>query len=98
MRMGYPPRTSATRSTTATSTYPRVRSRSATANIALHYTAVPQVANFNGLPLKVINGVPIFLGEVAPATDTHMVQTNIVRIDGKRATYLPIYKHAAAST
>src|SRR5690349_19075537 len=27
-----------------------------------------------------------------------MVQTNIVRIDGKRATYLPIYKHAAAST
>jgi multidrug efflux pump subunit AcrB len=57
-----------------------------------------QVANFNRLPLKVINGVPIFLGEVAPATDTHMVQTNIVRIDGKRATFLPIYKHAAAST
>jgi len=56
------------------------------------------VANFNRLPLKVINGVPIFLGEVAPATDTHTVQTNIVRIDGKRATYLPIYKHAAAST
>src|SRR5579864_2156615 len=57
-----------------------------------------QVASFNHLPMKVINGAPIFLGEVAPATDTHMVQTNIVRIDGKRATYLPIYKHAAAST
>jgi multidrug efflux pump subunit AcrB len=57
-----------------------------------------QVANFNHMPLKVINGVPIFLGEVAPATDTHTVQTNIVRIDGKRATTLPIYKHAAAST
>ena len=57
-----------------------------------------QVASFNHLPLKVINGAPIFLGEVAPATDTHTVQTNIVRIDGKRATYLPIYKHAAAST
>jgi multidrug efflux pump subunit AcrB len=57
-----------------------------------------QVAGFNHLPLKVINGAPIFLGEVAPATDTHTVQTNIVRIDGKRATYLPIYKHAAAST
>src|SRR5712664_4101212 len=57
-----------------------------------------QVASFNQLPLKVINGAPIFLGEVAPATDTHTVQTNIVRIDGKRATYLPIYKHAAAST
>src|SRR6266851_336054 len=57
-----------------------------------------QVASFNQLPLKVINGAPIFLGEVAPTTDTHTVQTNIVRIDGKRATYLPIYKHAAAST
>jgi multidrug efflux pump subunit AcrB len=57
-----------------------------------------EVANFNRLPVKVVNGVPIFLGEVAPATDTHTVQTNVVRIDGKRATYLPIYKHAAAST
>jgi multidrug efflux pump subunit AcrB len=57
-----------------------------------------QVAAFNRLPLKMVNGVPIFLGEVAPATDTHTVQTNIVRIDGKRATYIPVYKHAAAST
>jgi multidrug efflux pump subunit AcrB len=57
-----------------------------------------RVANFNRLPVKVVNGTPIFLGEVAPATFTHMVQTNVVRIDGKRATYLPIYKHAAAST
>jgi multidrug efflux pump subunit AcrB len=56
------------------------------------------VTNFNQLPVKVVNGTPIFLGEVAPATFTHMVQTNVVRIDGKRATYLPIYKHAAAST
>lgn len=57
-----------------------------------------QVTNFNRLPVKVVNGTPVFLGEVAPATFTHMVQTNVVRIDGKRATYLPIYKHAAAST
>jgi multidrug efflux pump subunit AcrB len=56
------------------------------------------VSNFNRLPVKVVNGTPIFLGEVAPAAFTHMVQTNIVRIDGKRAMYLPIYKHAAAST
>jgi multidrug efflux pump subunit AcrB len=57
-----------------------------------------QVANFDRLPVKVVNGTPIFLGQVAPATDTHQVQTNIVRIDGARATYIPIYKHAAAST
>jgi multidrug efflux pump subunit AcrB len=57
-----------------------------------------QIANFNRLPVKVVKRTPVFLGEVAPATFTHMVQTNIVRIDGQRATYLPIYKHAAAST
>src|SRR2546421_3076057 len=57
-----------------------------------------QITGFNRLPVKVVNGSPVYLGEVAPATFTHMVQSNVVRIDGKRATYLPIYKHAAAST
>ncbi len=57
-----------------------------------------QVAKFDQLPVKVVNGSPIFLGEVAPTTDTHTVQTNIVRVDGKRATYIPVFKHAAAST
>ena len=71
----------------------------ATANIGSSSTAVPnQVANFNQLPVKVVNGTPIFFGEVAPVTDTHQVQTNVVRVDGKRATYIPIFKHAAAST
>jgi multidrug efflux pump subunit AcrB len=57
-----------------------------------------QVSSFNNLPVKVVNGTPIFLGDVAPVTDTHQVQTNVVRVDGKRATYIPIFKHAAAST
>ena len=57
-----------------------------------------QVAKFNRLPIKVVNGTPIFLGDVAPVTDTHQVQTNVVRVDGNRATYIPIFKHAAAST
>lgn len=57
-----------------------------------------QVRKFDRLPIKIVNGTPVFLGQVAPTTDTHMVQINVVRVDGKRATYLPIYKHAAAST
>ncbi|HVN90174.1 MAG TPA: efflux RND transporter permease subunit [Candidatus Binataceae bacterium] len=56
------------------------------------------VESFNNLPVKVVNGTPVMLGDVAPVTDTHMVQTNIVRVDGNRATYIPIFKHAAAST
>jgi multidrug efflux pump subunit AcrB len=57
-----------------------------------------QVSKFNHIPVKMVGGTPIYLGEVAPVTDTHQVQTNVVRIDGQRATYLPIFKHAAAST
>jgi multidrug efflux pump subunit AcrB len=53
---------------------------------------------FNRLPVKVVNGTPIFLGDVAPVTDTHQPQDNVVRVDGKPATYLMVIKHAAAST
>ena len=42
-----------------------------------------QITGFNRLPVKVVNGSPVYLGEVAPATFTHMVQSNIVRIDAK---------------
>jgi multidrug efflux pump subunit AcrB len=61
-----------------------------------------RVADFNRLPIKAVNGTiggtPVFLGDVAPVSDTHQPQTNIVRVDGKRATYLLVIKHAAAST
>src|SRR5438552_435952 len=54
--------------------------------------------DFDALPIKVVDGTPITLGDVAPVTNTHQVQSNVVRVDGKRATYLMIIKHAAAST
>jgi CzcA family heavy metal efflux pump len=60
--------------------------------------SVPKVKDFNALPIKVQNGVPVFLGDVAPVTDTHPPQTNVVRVDGNQATYLMVIKHADAST
>ncbi|HVO27172.1 MAG TPA: efflux RND transporter permease subunit [Candidatus Margulisiibacteriota bacterium] len=54
--------------------------------------------DFNHLPVKVSNGTPVLLGDVAPVTNTHQVQTNVVRVNGKRAAYLLVIKHAAAST
>jgi CzcA family heavy metal efflux pump len=57
-----------------------------------------KVGEFNELPVKVVNNTPIYLRDVAPATYTHSVQTNVVRVDGKRATFLMILKHASAST
>src|SRR5229473_2510627 len=57
-----------------------------------------KVSEFNRLPVKVVNGIPIFLGDVAPVSDTHQPQENVVRIDGRPATFLLVIKHAAAST
>ena len=57
-----------------------------------------RVADFNSLPVKIVNGAPVLLGDVASVTDTHQPQTNVVRVDGKPATYLMVIRHAAAST
>jgi multidrug efflux pump subunit AcrB len=56
------------------------------------------IKEFNQLPVKMVGQTPIFLGDVAPVHDSHTVQSNIVRVNGKRGTYLAIIKHAAAST
>jgi len=56
------------------------------------------VAQFNRLPIKNVGGVPIHLGDVAPVAYTHSVQTNVVRVNGKPASYLMILKAASAST
>lgn len=57
-----------------------------------------KVSEFNELPVKVVDGTPVFLRDVAPVSDSHVVQNNIVRLDGRRGTYLLVVKHAAAST
>jgi len=57
-----------------------------------------KVSEFNQLPIRVTNGIPIFLGDIAPVSDTHQPQSNVVRIDGRPATFLLVIKHAAAST
>src|SRR5215813_12189292 len=53
---------------------------------------------FNALPVKVVNGAPVLLRDVARVRDGFAVQNNIVHINGKRATYLVVLKHSNAST
>src|SRR5882757_2127344 len=60
--------------------------------------SVPKVSDFNSLPIKYSGGAPVFLGDVAPVTDSHAPQTNVVRFNGEQATYLMVVKHADAST
>ncbi len=56
------------------------------------------VERFNQLPLGVFGGVPVTIGDVSNVTDSYAVQNNIVHVNGNRAAYLAILKHADAST
>ena len=60
--------------------------------------SVNRVQDFNNLPVKYSNGAPVFLGDVSNVTDSHQPQTNVVRVEGRPATYLMVIKHADAST
>jgi multidrug efflux pump subunit AcrB len=56
------------------------------------------VDRFNALPIGVYDGVPVTIGDVGHVSDSFATQTNIVHVNGKRAVYLAILKHADAST
>jgi len=56
------------------------------------------IQGFNDLPVKAVDGATVLLGDVARVRDGYAVQENIVRLNGRRATYLAILKKADAST
>jgi multidrug efflux pump subunit AcrB len=56
------------------------------------------VQAFNDMPIKAVDGATVVLGDVARVHDGYAVQESIVRVDGRRATYLAILKKADAST
>ena len=56
------------------------------------------VEAFGRLPIRVVRGAPVLVRDVANVRDGFAVQQNIVRIDGRRATYLTLLKKANAST
>jgi len=56
------------------------------------------VDRFNALPIGVYDHSIVTLGDVAHVADSFAVQSNIVHVNGKRAVYLAILKHADAST
>lgn len=64
---------------------------------------VDQVEELNNFPVKIEPSLawqpaPIFLRDVGHAEDAAQIQTNIVRIDGKRQVYIPIYRQPGANT
>ncbi|HSQ56646.1 MAG TPA: efflux RND transporter permease subunit, partial [Gemmata sp.] len=51
------------------------------------------------IPIKADkSGRMVYLGEVATPKDAALIQTNIVRVDGRRQVYIPVYRQAGYST
>jgi multidrug efflux pump subunit AcrB len=55
-------------------------------------------ALLNNLPIKTVNGIPIYIHDVANVRDGFIVQTNIVHSDGQRGLLLSILKNGGSST
>ena len=58
----------------------------------------PNIAQFANLPLVVRGGIVVTLGDVATVGDSFAHQTNIVHVNGERASYVTIMRHSDAST
>ncbi|MGH9356463.1 MAG: efflux RND transporter permease subunit [Terriglobia bacterium] len=56
------------------------------------------VSQFNQLPVKVVNHAEVLLGDVSHVEDSYAQQENMVHVNGRRAAYLAILKHADSST
>ena len=53
---------------------------------------------FNEIPVKSVNGVPVYVKDVAHVRMGYLVQTNVVRRDGRRGVLMTILKGEGAST
>jgi multidrug efflux pump subunit AcrB len=57
-----------------------------------------RVDELNLIPIKVVNGAPVLLRDVGEVRDAAQIQTNIVRTNGRREVYIPIYRQPGANT
>jgi len=61
-------------------------------------SAPTNIAGLNDLPIRSVNGAMVYIHDVAHVRDGFPPQTNIVRVDGQRASLLTIQKTGSAST
>jgi multidrug efflux pump subunit AcrB len=62
-------------------------------NSMFHY-----VDQMQGIPLRAEADNAAFLRDVAQPADSSFIQTNIVRVNGRRQVYVPVYRQRGAST
>jgi multidrug efflux pump subunit AcrB len=75
------------------------RRRSAASNTPCSLNSAPSaIAELARMPVKVVNGTTITLGDVADVHDGNAPQANIVHVDGGRSVLMSVLKNGAAST
>jgi multidrug efflux pump subunit AcrB len=57
----------------------------------------PDANSMNQMPLKSVGNSSVLVGDIGKAIDSGALQYNIVRIDGQRSVYVPIFKQGGDS-
>jgi len=57
----------------------------------------PDANSMNEMPLKSVGNSSVLVGDIGKAEDSGALQYNIVRIDGQRSVYVPVFKQGGDS-
>jgi len=58
----------------------------------------PEVHSLNDIPIKTDGQAIVFMRDVGEVKDSSQIQSNSVRINGRRQVYVPIYRQPGANT
>lgn len=61
-------------------------------------SVLPQIKDFENIPLQYQNGATVYLRDVANVVDGADITSGFAYIDGKRSIYIPVIKASSAST
>src|SRR5262245_8711221 len=56
------------------------------------------IDRMGAIPLRTEPGNATYLRDVAEPSDSSFIQTNVVRVNGQRQVYIPVYRESGAST
>jgi multidrug efflux pump subunit AcrB len=57
----------------------------------------PDASSMNEMPLKSVGNASVLVADIGKAEDSGALQYNIVRIDGQRSVYVPVFKQGGNS-
>jgi multidrug efflux pump subunit AcrB len=66
--------------------------------LVLSNAMVEEVHELGDIPVRMDEDGPVFVRDVAEPKDSSQIQSNIVRINGRRQVYIPIYRQPGANT